>query len=427
MMSELRMGKPERTEGMLCPYRVLDLTDEKGLYCGQLLGSLGADVIKIEKPGGDPVRNIGPFFHDIPDPEKSLPWLAFNTNKRGITLDIETADGKRIFKELVKTADVVVESYPPGYMDELGFSCSEMEKINPGIIITSITPFGQDGPYRDYKASDLVCWAMSGLLFVTGDPDKPPTHVSHIPLAFLLAGMDGAWSTAIALYWRRASGEGQHIDVSIQDSAAKTAWMIHERWEATGKEFQRGSSYYGVPNSDVMVRMVWPVKDGYIIYMIITGPFGVPGSQRLVKWLDDEGMADDFLRDIDWATLDWIHMSREEGDRIQDYFARFFQTRTKAELLEEALKRRLMIQPVNTPKDILEHPQLEARDYWQELNHPDLGVTLRYPSRFCLVSEVPSRLRYRAPLIGEHNLEIYQKDLGFSSQEMVVLKQEGII
>ena len=421
------MDKQEKTESTFGSYRVLDLTDEKGLYCGQLLGSLGADVIKLERPGGDPARNIGPFYHDIPDPEKSFFWFAFNTNKRGVTLNIETADGRDIFKKLVKTADVIVESFPPGYMDELGLGYSELEKINPGIVMTSITPFGQTGPYRDYKASDLVCWAMSGLLFVTGDPDKPPIHVSHIPLSFLLAGMDGAWSTAIALFWRRTSGEGQYIDLSIQDSASKTAWMIHERWEVTGEEFQRGSSHYGVPNSDVVVRMVWPVKDGYIMYMIITGPFGASESQRLVKWLDDEGMADDFLRGIDWATLDWRQMSREEGEKIQDYFARFFQTKTKAELLEEALRRRLMIQPVNTPKDIMRHPQLEARGYWQKLDHTDLGATLRYPSRFCLMSEAPCKLWRRAPLIGEHNQEIYQKELGFSSEELVVLKQGGII
>ncbi len=421
------MSKQEKSESVLSPYRILDLTDEKGLYCGQLLGNLGADVIKIEKPGGDPVRNIGPFFHDVPDPEKSLYWFAFNTNKRGVTLDIEMVDGRELFKKLVKTADVIIESFPPGYMDELGLGYAELEKINPRIVMTSITPFGQTGPCCDYKASDLVCWATSGLLFVTGDPDKPPVHVSHIPLSFLLGGMDGAWSTTIALYWRRTSGEGQHIDVAIQDSASKTAWMIHERWEVTGKEFERGSSRYGVPNSEVVLRMVWPARDGHIMYMLITGLFGVAESQRLVKWLDDEGMADDFLRGIDWTTLDWINMSREEADRIQDYFARFFQAKTKTELLEGAIKRRIMLQPINTPRDIAEHPQLEARDYWQKVDHTDLGVTLRYPSRFCLLSDAPCNIWRRAPLIGEHNQEIYQKELGLSSEELVALKQAGII
>jgi crotonobetainyl-CoA:carnitine CoA-transferase CaiB-like acyl-CoA transferase len=384
-LQEVKVSKREKPESTFGSYRVLDLTDEKGLYCGQLLGSLGADVIKIEKPGGDPVRNIAPFFHDIPDPEKSFFWFAFNTNKRGITLDIETADGRELFKKLVKTADVIIESFPPGYMDELGLGYSEMEKINPGIVMTSITPFGQTGPYKDYKASDLVCWAMGGLLSVTGDPDRPPICVSHIPFVYLLASMDGALSTAIALYWRGASGEGQQVDVSIRDSASKTAWMIHEYWQVTGREFQRGSSHYHVP------------------------------------------LADDFLKGIDWPNLDWRGRSRGEAERVQGYLAELFQSKTKAELLQEAIKRRIMVQPVSSPRDIVEHPQLEVRDYWQKLEHADLGVTLRYPSRFCLMSETPCELQRRAPHIGEHNQEIYQKELGYSNEEMIALKEAGII
>ncbi|GAF80250.1 unnamed protein product, partial [marine sediment metagenome] len=340
---------------------------------------------------------------------------------------IETADGRDIFKKLVKTADVIVESFPPGYMDKLGLGYSGVEKINPRIVMTSITPFGQTGPYKDYKASDLVCWAMGGLLFVTGDSDRPPMHVSHIPFAFLLASMDGALSTAIALYWRGVSGEGQHVDVSIQDSASKTAWVIHEFWQVTGREYQRGSSHYHVPQSEVALNLVWPVKDGHVMYMIYTGSFGAAENKRLVEWLDDEGIADDFLKGIDWPNLEWRGRSREEGEKIQDYLARLFQSKTKAELLEEALKRRIMVQPVSSPRDIMEHPQLEARGYWQKLDHADLGTSLRYPSRFCLLSETPCELRRGAPLIGEHNQEIYQEELGFSSEDLVALKQAGII
>jgi len=141
---------------MLSPYRVLDLTDEKGLLCGKLLGDLGADVIKVERPGGDPARNIGPFYHDETDPEKSLFWFAFNTSKRGIALDIETADGQEVFKRLVQSADSVIESFPPGYMDRLGLGYPALEKVNPGVIMVSITPFGQTGPYKDYKTCDIV-------------------------------------------------------------------------------------------------------------------------------------------------------------------------------------------------------------------------------------------------------------------------------
>jgi len=181
------MAKETASETALGPYRVLDLTDEKGLLCGMLLAGLGADVIKVERPGGDLARNIGPFYDDIPHPEKSLLWFAYNLNKKGITLNIETVDGREIFKRLVKTSDFVIESFPPGYMARLGLDYSALSQINPRIIMTSITPFGQTGPYRDYKGSDLICMASGGLMYVSGDPDRPPVRIT-IPQAYCHAG-----------------------------------------------------------------------------------------------------------------------------------------------------------------------------------------------------------------------------------------------
>jgi crotonobetainyl-CoA:carnitine CoA-transferase CaiB-like acyl-CoA transferase len=425
---EVNLSQQEKNETMLSPFRVLDLTDEKGLYCGQLLGSLGADVIKIEKPGGDATRNIGPFYHDIPNPERSLFWFAFNTNKRGITLDIETTEGKDVFKQLVKTANVIAESFPPGYMDKLGLSYAEMEKINPGIVMTSITPFGQTGPKRDYESSDLICWAMGGLLYQTGEPQRPPVHTSHIPLSYLLGSMDGAWATVIALYWGGTSGKGQQVDVSIQQSVNKTSYLPHEFWETTGVESQRASTFYRVAGSDVQLKLIWPVKDGHIAFLIFGGHWGAThDNPPMVKWMDEEGMADDFIRQLDWENLNWRRTSPEMVEQIHDYFGRFFMTKTKAELHQGALDRRLLIQPVCTLTDILEHPQLKIRDYWQELEHPELGTSILYPARSCLSSETPCKLWRRAPLIGEHNREIYQDELGQSDEKVMAMKEKGII
>ena len=158
------MQEEENRVALLAPYRALDITDEKGLMCGKILADMGADVIKVEKPGGDLARRIGPFYHDDPNPEKSLYWFAYNTNKRGITLDIETSDGQDIFKQLVKTADFVIESFDPGYMSSLGLGYADLEKINPRIIMVSITPFGQSGPYveQGYKVNDMIVWALGG-------------------------------------------------------------------------------------------------------------------------------------------------------------------------------------------------------------------------------------------------------------------------
>ena len=198
---------------MLGCYRVLDLTSEKGFLCGRALGDFGADVIKIERPGGEPGRNIGPFYRDIPDSEKSLYWYAFNANKRSITLDIETSDGREIFKRLVKSADVVIESFAPGYMDKIGLGYNVLSEINPGIILTSVSGFGQKGPYRDYNDRDLAVWALSGYMYITGEPDRPPLAPSY-PHAHLIGAMNGAVGTMVALCHRRLTGKGQQVDAS---------------------------------------------------------------------------------------------------------------------------------------------------------------------------------------------------------------------
>jgi crotonobetainyl-CoA:carnitine CoA-transferase CaiB-like acyl-CoA transferase len=190
---------------MLNNCRALDLSNENGFLCGKILADLGVDVIKVEKPGGDASRRIGPYWHDIPDPEKSLYWYVYNSNKRGITLDIETAEGQSVFRKLVQKADFVIESFPPGYLDKIGLGYSELSKIKSNIIMASITPFGQTGPYRDYLTSDIVTMGMSGILYQTGDTDQPPLHMS-LPQACMLAGADAAAGSMIAYYHREKTG-----------------------------------------------------------------------------------------------------------------------------------------------------------------------------------------------------------------------------
>lgn len=417
----------EKAGAMLGPYRVLDLTDEKGFYCGQLLGSLGADIIKVEPPGGDPSRRMGPFHHDQFHPERSLYWFAYNSNKRGITLNLATRDGAGILCKLVASADVVVESFAPGHLDSLGLGYAVLAHFNPRLVLTSISPFGQSGPYRDYQGPDLVCWAMGGLLAQTGDPDRPPVRISHIGFAYQIAGMDAAWATAMALYWRGLSGQGQHIDVSIQASVAKTTFMEHEVWEVTGKERERGSSFYKVPYSDVVLRTVWEAKDGFLYLMLRGGELGARENPKIVQWMDEEGMADDFIKGVDWSHLEWRACSGEEVDRIHGYFVRFFKSKTKAELAEGALKRDIILQSVCSPRDIVEHPQLKARAYWQDVAHPELGTHIAYPGRFCAPSASACKMWRRAPLIGEHNEEVYLKEIGLSRDELAALTEAGVV
>ncbi|MBW2622865.1 MAG: CoA transferase [Deltaproteobacteria bacterium] len=413
-------------KGMLDGYRVLDLTNEIGPLCGKLLGDLGADVIKIEKPDGDSSRNIGPFFQDTPHPEKSLYWFAYNASKRGITLNIETLDGAKIFKNLVKTAAVVVESFKPGYLDELGLGYSELNKINPQIIMTSITPFGQTGPYSQYKGADIVNWALSGMMLLTGDPDRPPVQISHVPQSWLHGGADGAVGTAMALYRRALSGTGQHLDVSIQESLEKVAMQSHLMWSLLKREAWRGG-VVKTPPSGTVTRFVWPCKDGYVLFYPFSGPMGQQATRPVVDLLERDGMADDFLSSLDWSTLDWGQTPQEEADRIEGYFARYFKTRTKEELFADAVKNRLLIQPINTAKDIMEHKQLEARGYWQKVDHPELGLKMTYPGAFIKASKTTCQARRRAPLLAEHNREIYVKELKLSTEQLTILKQSGVI
>ena len=419
------MAEKEIEKGMLSPYRALDLTDEKGLLCGKLLGDLGADVIKIEKPGGDPTRNIGPFYHDEPDPEKSLFWFAFNTSKRGITLDIETTDGQEIFRRLIKTTDFVIESFPPGYMDKLSLGYSALEKVNPGIIVVSITPFGQTGPYKDYKAPDIVAWAMGGRMYPIGDADRPPLRISHHSQAYLNASGDAATGAMLALYHREMTGEGQHVDVSIQASVAQLLQATTD-WDAVKYIPRRGG--FGTSTSSPILKHIWPCKDGYIIWAYWGGmPLAKRFTMPLVEWMDSEGMEVDFLKEFDWVNFDRAGVTPEVADRMREPALKFFTSRTKAELSEGAIKYRAMLCPVNTTQDILESAQLAAREYWAEVEHSELDTTITYPGAFVRTTEIPPCISRRAPLIGEHNEEVYQKELGLSREELLALKQARVI
>lgn len=405
----------------LSPCRALDLTNEKGYFCGRILADLGADVIKVEPPEGDPGRNIGPFYHDIPDKEKSLYFFAYNTNKRSITLNIETRDGQEIFKRLVKTADFVIESFSPGYIDNLGLSYSMFKEMNPRIIMVSITPFGQTGPRKDWKASDIVAIAMGGLSHITGSPDRPPARVG-VDQAYVIAGAQAAMGAMIAHYYREATGKGQYVDTSTQEGVVPSALTVPQAWDLQRFIWPRAGAF--LPRSGKRVRHLWPCKDGYIAWRLYGGGLGVK-TRALVEWMDSEGQANE-LTQVNWEKMNYLTVTPEEFDHWQSLFGKFFKTHTKAELCREALARGIVLFPASTPKDLVEDPQLEARDYWKEVEHAELDATITYPGGLYKSSEFSCEIR-RAPLIGEHNSEIYEQELGFSKESIVILKTAGVI
>ena len=414
-----------RNELALAPYRVLDLTTERGFLCGKIFADLGADVIKIEPPGGDCGRNIGPFYKDTPDGEKSLYWFAFNTGKKSITLNIETAEGKRILNELVKSADFLIESFDPGYLDGLNIGYSSLSQINPRLIMGSITPFGQNGPYAGWKAPDIVPWAMSGYMFMTGESGRAPLRISCPPQAYLHASAITVAGLLLALLHRATSGRGQHIDTSAQQCPT---WMLthtYAYWDLLRVNIGRAGVFRQF--GETLLKTVWPCKDGYIVFMFAGGLIGAKGQRRVVELMAEEGMAEDWFKEFNWEDWSADDGFQERVDRIAQAFGRYFKTKTKAELFNEALKNNIMLAPVNTVADLMGNPQLKERGYWVELEHPELGTSITYPGAPCKLTETSWQIRGRAPLVGEHNSEIYGKELGFSRQEMTILKSAGVI
>jgi len=412
------------TDSLLSGYRALDLTDEKGFVCGQILAALGVDVLKIEKPGGDPARDIPPFYHNIGDPEKSLYWFAFNTDKRSITLNLETIQGQDLFQKLVKKADFVLESFPPGYMDSHGLGYQALALVNPRIIMTSITPFGQKGPYAQYKGSELIASAMSGILEITGYPDRPPV-IEAPPSIYFHAGAAAACGTVISHYYREITGEGQQVDVSLTEVVTNRYTRILMYWEFEKHLYKRDGpvSQFGVRPW----RIIWPCRDGYVFWILNGGPLGAPANRALSQYIEEDGIENPLKQVTNWDEFDLATMTDQTSDAFAEAIGKFFLRRTKKEIVEEGLKRGIRATVVSNPADVLSNPQLSARNYWRDLHYRELGITLTHPGHFFSCSETENYVKRRAPLIGEDNNEIYGKELRLSSREIVALKEANVI
>ncbi len=413
---------------MLSPYRVLDLTNERGLLCGQILGDLGADVIKVEPPGGSPAREIGPFYEDEPHPDRSLYWWAYNRNKRAITLDIDAAEGRDLLRRLVEGAHFFVESGMPGFLAARGLGYEDLAAINPGLVYVSITPFGQDGPKAGYAESDLIIIAAGGPLMLTGDHDRPPVRVS-LRQAYEHAGAEAAVAALIAHHERQRSGRGQHVDVSAQQAVAQATQSRILDDTIGDNETQRFSG--GLRVGPFHIRMIWPAKDGYVATVFLAGSAIGPFTRRLMEYVCEEGFCDEATRDKDWIRYDALLLTGEEPpeeyERVKSLVEEFTKTKTKAELLQLAMDRGFLIGPITTVEDVANSEQLTAREYWRTLEHPDLGRSVRYPGPFAKFSATPIGYRYRPPTVGEHNKEIYLDELGLTEREFGELEATGVV
>ena len=419
-------GAREGIDFLLEPYRVLDLCDERGLLAGKILADLGADVIQIEPPGGSSARNVGPFYGDDPHPDKSLFWWAYSANKRSITLDLEQRDGQALLEKLVAEADFLIESFPPGYLEKLSLDYEHLTNINPRLVMVSITPFGQDGPYSHYQATDIVGMALGGFMYLTGDDDRAPIRISF-PHFYLHGSSAGATAAMIAHTHRVMSGQGQYVDVSCQQAVAKTLAHAPQIWDIEGAVLKR-MGVYRQTSGENRVRINWPCKDGYVNYMVQGGTVAY-STRALLDWAKEDGFDTVELDEIEWEELGYGAVTPELMDQFSAPVGDFFKGRTRAELVQGSLDRRILLFPVATPAALDDHPQLEARGYFSDIEHPELGVSVKYPGAFVKSGDGGdiAGIYRRPPTVGEHNVEIYQSELGLSSLELQSLKRNSVI
>tara|TARA_Y100000590_G_scaffold107647_1_gene122444 strand:- start:1331 stop:2608 length:1278 start_codon:yes stop_codon:yes gene_type:complete len=407
---------------------VLDLTDEKGMYMGKMLADMGARVIVVEPPGGHPARAIGPFYQDVPNSNNSLLFWYNNTNKESVTIDITTAKGSELLKDLVKQADVVLESYKPGYLDSLGIGYEVLSSINPKLVMTSLTPFGQTGPYRDLNSSDLINMAMGGPMASSGYDhlsDAPPMRCDGW-IGYATGCNFGVIGTMTAVLHRDWTGQGQWVDVSIHESLSCTTEAAMPNWFYDRKVPMRQTGrHHGLtptPSSQFITA------DGKLINGFDIPPRSLDRWNRLVEWMDEkemaEGLKDDKYRDL-------ISQGVRQGpemDFLRDKITEFIASQPADEIYHGAQKIRLAWAVIRSPEENLEDEHFtDDRDFFAHVEHAEHGRSFTYPGHPAIFSKTPWSIRRRAPLLGEDNDSVFKDMLGLTSEDIVILRESKVV
>ena len=407
------------TEDVLSDLRVIELSQGiAGPYCGKLLAEYGADVVKVEPPGkGDRSRRLGPFPDDISHPERSGLFLHLNTGKKSVTLDISAESGALIVRQLLANADVLVESCWPGQMSQWGLGYEDLREEHPSLIYVSITPFGQTGPYRDYRGNSITAMATSGLMCLTGDPDREPLTTGGEPAEYL-AGLQAWVGILAALAYRDQKGVGQRVDVSLMESAATTDESITAAYSFMGVVRRRFYSrhMWGYPQDPL------PCQDGYVAVIPGAQGFPTPGvegeASAMSLLLGDPELDSNPLFTDRWQR--WFRW-REFDKLLEPYLS----THTTEEIVEFAQAMRMHFAPLLDSAQVLGNRHLRERGFFREVAHPEAGE-LRYTGELFRMSESPWRLE-RAPMLGEHNESILTGELGHQREHLAILRSHGII
>jgi crotonobetainyl-CoA:carnitine CoA-transferase CaiB-like acyl-CoA transferase len=397
--------------GLLDDVRVVELSHSlSGAFCAKLLADQGADTLKVEPPGrGDPSRHEPPFIGGEPHPERSSLFLAFNTNKRSITLDVATPTGRAVLLRLIAERDILIESFAPGHLADLGLSYETLRRANPALVVTSITPFGQTGPYRDYRGNDLIAQAMGGFLYTTGQTDRPPMGTALEQTA-VVSARNAVIASMAALLQQRQTGEGQHVDVSIMEAVVSTPPNFIHQFSFTGAIAGRG---FG--ESAVLDGMHLATSDSPVT-LTTAGTGGSP-METWAAFLDEPRLLDPKFDSRQGRTQHWQELLALVEGKLARWKARDF--------MKAAMDQRLVVGVVQSPEEVLNCPHLAERGSFAALNHPDAG-TLQYPGAGFLFDGVnPVAGGRPAPRLGEHNVAVYSGELGYSPEELAMLRAAG--
>ncbi len=403
------------SDGILKGVRVIEWGDfVSGPWTARVLADMGADVIKVEPPkSGDSSRGVGPFPSDIPHPEKSGMYLYLNMNKRGVTLDLGLEEGRAVFRDLVAGADVLVENHRPAEVEALGLTYEGLRDLRPGLIVVSVSPFGQTGPYRDYVGSELVLFQAGGIGYetpigeVTDKESQPPLKGPGYQ-SYFMAGWLAATSTFVGLYHREVTGLGQHIDISEHEAIASTQRPNVTRYSYAGEVPHREPA--GAPRFK-------PCKDGYL------AGFGVLGNDTMWRKVCN------LMGDPEWTTWDICAdqaSRRDHAAELEPRIMEWMMGYTKAELFEMGQRAGISTFPVNTVADVYVAEQFQSRGFFEKIEHPVAG-SFSFPGIPFQFSDHQPRIRRRAPLLGEHNAEILGAELGRAPSELERMRRDGVV
>jgi crotonobetainyl-CoA:carnitine CoA-transferase CaiB-like acyl-CoA transferase len=413
--------------GFLFDVRVIELGDEKGEFCGKLFAGAGADVIKIEPPGGSASRSIGPFYHDQPHPDRSLYFWHYNLGKRGVTLDIGKPQSGEALRKLIGGATVLLDSSPLDTLENLGLDWGALKKLNPGLVYVRITPFGRSGPWRDLKATDLVHLALGGEMMLCGYDPKPDGAYDTPPIApqmwhaWQITGNQAFIAALGALIARAETGAGDMIDIPVHHAVSVCTEVDIPYWVYTHTACKRQTGRHAFTTIGPPSQHKGP---GGRYSNVVANPF--PGGREvMIAFLTELGKAGDLTSDKykDPANLQGFefihHFAQVQAEAVASF--------GHEEVWRKAQDRGIPWVPVRHPEENLDDEQWQIRGTFGDVHHPELGETLRYGIAPTRAEECPWRMGPRAPLVGEHNDAIFCGELGVSREELRTLKESGAI